>query len=456
MTSWQETSPGRFERPCDSIERFFLALVRGATSVSREPSSLNIVARLEMGACIEDIQVELKHAWKTMRYDHPQIACIACGDTIVYEVPDTAALDAWLRETFIIAPASTTKEELLGSFRASALATLHYLPHTSEIIIHTSHWRIDYIGGLSLLHNLLVACIEPRHTQFGDEQKNLSPSRDKAAQSGSPDTLESPAIIEERAKAIMDLLTPLANLPSTGLLTRNPRQPPGRTLRSEMTLEASTTSAIISASKKRGLTVTAAVHAALVVATQQLAPTRPSAFSIYTTWGVFNIRPQLQAPYNNPILYPAGPQVISFPVALHTSIYTHLAVQLQDFYKHPMPSPAGNRVREDIVVPYNNRLTDLASKPPVDLPPSTEPMLQSIGVVDGYLQRNYGDMFELKDFWIAPEEMTPRIQCYLWTWHGKMTLSAFYNETFYEGEFVQDFLKRSLDVLYGELEIQGA
>lgn len=424
--------------------------------MSREPWSLNIVARLEMIASIEDIKSALKHAWKIMRYDHPQIACIACGDTNVYEVPDIAALDAWLAETFIVAPASATRKELLGSFRPSALATLHYLPHTSEIIIRTSHWRIDYIGGLSLLHKLLTACIEPRHIHFGDERKNLSPSRDKTAKSGSSDTLESPAIIEERGRAVTDLLTPLANLPSIGLPTRNPHQPPGSTLRSEMTLEASTTSAIVSASKKRGLTVTAAVHAALVVATQQLAPTPPSSSSVYTTWGVFNIRPQLQAPYNDPTLYPTGPQVISLPVSLHTSTYTHLAAQLQDFYKQPMPSPAGSRVREDVVIPYTNLLAGFAGKPSVDLPEPTEPMLQSIGVVDGYLKRKYGDMIEVKDFWIAPETTTLRLQCYLWTWQGKMTLSAFYNETFYEGGFVQGFLKRSLDILYQEFEIQGA
>ena len=453
MTSWQETSPGHFERPFDSIEKFFLALARAAPSLSREPCTLNNVARFEVKASREDIQSALKHAWKTMRYDHPQIACIACGGTNVYEVPDTATLDAWLDKTFLVAPESATREELLGSFRASTLATLHYLPHTSHIILHTSHWRTDYIGGLSLLHNLLTACVEPRLIQFGDEQKNLSQSRDEAAKFSSPNTTESPAMIEERGKAVTDLLMPLQNLPSIGLPTLDPHQPPGRTLRSEMTLEDSTTSAIVSASKKRGLTVTAAVHAALIVATQQIALTPPLSSSSYTTWGVFNIRPQLQAPYNNPTLYPASPQIISLPVTLDTSTYAHLAAQLNKFYKHPMPSPPGSRVREDVVVPYTNLLAGFVSKPPVELPAPTEPMLQSIGVVDGYLKRNYGDVIEVKDFWIAPETMAPQLQCYLSTWQGKMTLSAFYNETFYEGKFVQGFLKRSLDVLYGELGI---
>ena len=91
---------------------------------------------------------------------------------------------------------------------------------TSEIIIHTSHWRIDYIGGLSLLNNLLTACIEPRHIQFGDERKNLSPSRDEVAKFSSLDTMESPAMVEERGKAVTDLLIPLGNLPSIGLPTQ--------------------------------------------------------------------------------------------------------------------------------------------------------------------------------------------------------------------------------------------
>ena len=404
---------------------------------------------------MKDIESALEHAWKTMRYDHPQIACIACGDTNVYEVPDTAALDAWLEKTFIVVPAPVTREELLESFRPSALATLHYLRHTSEIIIHTSHWRIDYVGGLSLLHNLLTACIKPRHIQFGDERKNLWPSRDKIAKLNSPDIVESPGMLEERGKAVRNILIPLGDLPSIGLRTQNRYRPPGGTLRSVITLEASTTSAIVSASKKRGLTVTAAVHAALIVATQQLAPI-PSSSSVYTTWGVFNIRPQLQAPYNDPALYPTGPQVISLPVVLHTSTYAHIAVQLNEFYKQPMPSPAGSRIREDLVGLYTTLLVTLASTTPAELPAPTELILNSVGIVDGYLKRNYGDMIEVRDFWIAPETMTPQLQCYLWTWQGKMTLSAFYNETFYEREFVQGFLKRALGVLYGELGVEEA
>ena len=101
---------------------------------------------------------------------------------------------------------------------------------------------------------------------------------------------------------------------------------------------------------------------------------------MYTTWGAFNIRPHLQAPYNDSSLYPIGPQVISLPLELHTSTYANLAAPLKEFSKQPMPSSAGSRIREDVMVPYTELLVDLPKKAPVDLPASTEPMLNSIGV----------------------------------------------------------------------------
>ena len=110
-----------------------------------------------------------------MRNDHPQLACVVYEETKIYDVPDSTALNKWADETFIVAPASATKEELLESFRPSALATLHFLPSKSEIIIHSSHWRIDFVGALSLVQNLFDAIAKPRPVQFGDEGRNLAP-----------------------------------------------------------------------------------------------------------------------------------------------------------------------------------------------------------------------------------------------------------------------------------------
>ena len=297
MTSWKETSPGRFQRPVDSLEKFFLFLARANTVSNREHWDVSIFARFDAEATQEHTKSALRHAWKTLRHDHPQLACTLQEEIMVYEVPDQPALDAWLDETFLIEPSTTTKENLLASFRPTTLPILHYLPHTSEIIIHASHWRIDFVGCISLLHNMFSAMAEPRQIHFGDEGTRLSPGRDEAADFGPSD--------EKAKEAATELFMRLAtNLPSIGLPAQNLDQKLGSTRRSELVLDISTTSAIVSGSKKRGLSVTTAVHAALIVAMQQLSSCHLSSSGRYTTLGIFNMRPLLKPPFNDTFAYP--------------------------------------------------------------------------------------------------------------------------------------------------------
>ena len=454
MASWKEVSPGRFEQPLDSIERFLLALTHGKLALNREHWSVSIFARFEMEASLQDTEFALKHAWKTMRYDHPQLACVLCEETKIYEVPDSTTSDRWVDETFIIAPASATKQELLTSFRPSAAATLHFLPSTSEIIIHSSHWRIDFVGAMNLMQNFFRAIAEPRQVEFGDEGKNLSQSRDKAANYGTLDDLGSLALVKEIEDRAADLLTQLSsNAPSIGLPVKKSNQAPAGTHRSEIVLEPGPTSTIVSASKRRGLTVTTALHAALIVTLQQITPVSLSSNSKYISWGIFNVRPLLKVPFNDPTTYPVAAQIIGLPLALYTSTYASLALQLKQYYKQPLPPSADSHIRDDVLVSFTNQMADIVGQsPPLDVPASSEPVLSSMGVVDGYLKSNYGEI-EIKDFGVSVETVTPQITCHLWTWQGKMTLSACYNETFYDKPFVTDFLERVIGRLCTELAI---
>jgi len=171
------------------------------------------------------------------------------------------------------------------------------------------------------------------------------------------------------------------------------------TYRLEVKFDPSTTSAIVAASKARGFTVTTAVHAALIVALQQVVPVPPSPSSIYSTWGIFNIRPLLQAPFNDSVIHPAGVHIIGLPLTLNTSTYADLADQLKQYYKQRLPPSPESHIQEGIIVPCTNRMADLAGQsPPPELPAPSEPMLSSIGIVDGYLKRYYGDVIEVKDF----------------------------------------------------------
>lgn len=256
-------------------------------------------------------------------------------------------------------------------------------------------------------------------------------------------------------KGATDLLMQFVNnVPSIGLPTRDSTQMPGGTYRSDVVLDPGTTSAIVSASKKRGLTVTTALHAALIVALQQLTPVPLSNSTKYTTCGAFNVRPFLKAPFNDSTLHPDTVHAALLPLTLHTSTYANLAAQLTQFYKQRLPPSADSHIHEGIMVPFTNRLADmLGQPPPVDLPAPSDPILSSVGIVDAYLKREYGDI-EVKDFWVGVEMVTPQITCHLWTWQGKMTLGACYNETFYDQGFVQDFLQRVIGIVFTELAIQ--
>ena len=446
MTSWKETSPGHFERPIDSMEKFFLALARATLAPNREHWAVSVFARFDAEASQEDTESALRQAWKTLRYDCPHLACALYEDTIVYEVPDQPALDDWLNETFIVVPAATTKENLLASFRPTALATLHYFPHTSEIMLHTSHWRFDGVGAISLLHNLFTAMAEPRQIQFGDEGKCLSPGRDEAANFISSD--------EKAKEAAKDLFMQLiTNLPSIGFPAQNLDQPSGGTRRCELVLDIGSTSAIVSGSKKRGLTVTTALHAALLIALEQLNSCHSSSPKIYTTYGVFNIRSLLKPPFNDSTAHPAGTHLIGLPLVVQLSTYADHATKLKEFYKQRLPPSIDSHIDQGIIVDYTNMTAELAGQPPPpELPAPSEPILSSLGLMDRYLKPNYGKI-AVKEFWVGVEETTPQMACYLWTWQGRMTLSALYNETFYDEGFVQDLLRLVIDIVKMELAI---
>ena len=106
-----------------------------------------------------------------------------------------------------------------------------------------------------------------------------------------------------------------------------------------------------------------------------------------------------------------------------------------------------------IFIPYTNMVAEAAGQSrPSELPAPSEPMLSSIGVLDRYIQPSYGKV-AVRDFWVGVETVMPQLVCHLWTWQGRMRFCASYNETFYVESFVQDFLRRVMDIVKMELGV---
>ena len=407
-----------------------------------EHFAISTVLRLRFNDLGDDMTTALQHAWKTTRYNHPQIAACGQGGKYVYDVPDASHLDKWLSSTFTLEQ-NVTPTELHAKFAPTELATLHYFPHTSEVLFRSSHYRIDGVGAVHLLNGFLAALANPRPVSFGDEGKNLSIGLDEAANTPLEDTAET----EKAATELIEVFT--KNTPSIGLPTMQNDLPSG-TRRGELELSPETTSAVISKCKASDISVTAATHAAILCATQGLKDPRYPADK-YTTFLNFDLRKYCPPPYND-----ASHAVSIFhtgiPITVVPSSFIENAAQFKKIYTQRPGDPGAGNMFSFLPCYVKKVHTLFATPPPPGSLPSCEPAVSSLGVIDKYFD-SYGDKVQIEDFWLGVEMLTKQVMVYIWTFHGKMKLSVCYNEAFYDVEFVDRFLARIRDILIDELQV---
>ena len=442
--SWTETSAGHFERPFDSLERFYRAISASGAAFNREHFVVNAVLRLRLNPSIGDIEQALRHAWMTLRHDYPQIAAYGRGSTYIYEVPSTSSINSWLSETFITQQTTASPSSVCEDSAPSELAKMHYFPHTLEILFRSSHWRIDGIGSLHLLNHFLKILARPRSVTFGDEPKNLSIGLDEAANTPSQ-------VTSEMEQSASDLLMHFVNnLPSIGLPTSK-SQNPGGSARCKVTFTLPLTTSIIARCKASGFSVTAATHAAVVGATLQHAdPEKPA--DKYTSFSNFDLRKYCPPPYSG-----ATKAVSIFhtgiPVVVKLSGFQKDAVQFQKLYSQRLNAP-GQHNMFSFLACYVDKVNTLFMQPPPpgSLPP-TEPSLSSLGIIHNFIANKHGNVVEVTDFWLGVDMLSRQLMVYIWTHQGKLQLSACYNKEFYAREFVENFLSDVKDVLVDGLEI---
>ena len=443
---WTETSPGRFERPFSSLEDAHRALGAEGAPLGREHYSVSSTAtfRIKQSAQ-EDATSILQDAWKAMRYRHPTIAAFPQDERYVYETPNPAAVESWLKETFIVVSSPTSVDGLHATFKPGKLAKLYYLPSYSEIMIHSSHWRIDGIGIIQLLNHVFEFVANPHPVIFGDESKNLSPGLDEVLGIPEPWT-------EEAGKAgqiaLMDLLN---GLPTIGMKTK-PEQIPGATRRRRMTLSIKETSAIIAGCKSKGFSVTSGVHAAVVRVTQkQCDPAIPA--TRYTGLLPWDFRKYCPPPYNG-----ADHAVTSYHSGFWGTIqpgsFLENAAQWKQIYARD-PTSKEWRVFDwhAAYVRFGTKLT--TSPRPEGYIMPTEPDISSLGDIDQYVRGSYGDNVKIEDVWLGVETLMRSIMTHVWTRQGRLNFSACFNENFYDADFVAKYLEDVKDELLEGLEVRS-
>ncbi|KAK9789973.1 putative Condensation domain-containing protein [Seiridium cardinale] len=267
----------------------------------------------------------------------------------------------------------------------------------------------------------------------GSEVARLPPRSDDLL-----DTAErQPGRGEQRAS---EILAPLTNM-HTPITVPVPKPLPPCSQRNallELKLSARTTQAISAACNAQRLSVTAAWHAAAVLATQSLQAKRnaasgagPVAGTQFACFGNLNLRRYFPAqdPAVLPDAYALSNRhgVLPYVVEPEGKTFAQLARELAAFYQQDLPkadpevwSALGPMIR--VLVP------DFV-QPQLE---ETTPALSSLGVIDNFIGNLYagadgqGD-WRVEDVWFGDTVTGPRLECFMWAWRGRISINTCYN-----------------------------
>lgn len=455
---WQEVSPGRYERPFDSLERFYRVIADAGLPLNKQHYLITSTLQFRILPPADQIQ----KTWRALRRQYPQIAAVAdeTGSNFCYTVPSPKELDAWVEDSFTIDQSGRSANEIQENEPPSSIFRLFYLPQTRELVFRTPHWRIDGIGLMHLqtafLHILSMGppaeiCLD------GSEAKSLTPSLDDAVAAPLTATQAPSKAVSEELNVFLEGL-PAISIPTLpNALPSTPRH-----IMSSFTEEV--TRKVIAACKARGLTVTTAVNAALVITTLPYAQhdfdaaTRGQGGGKYTGFNAIDLRKYLPAPLNGPeaavSIYHTGIP-FSLDLGVHRD-FDSISSEIQKNYKRDLKKDEPRNLFE-FLPEYVNQVLTLHSAQPADpLRAPAHPELSSIGIVNEHVPTRYEGpdlTIEVENWWIAVEVINRLLLTNVWTWKDQLQLSVNWNHAFYDDDFVYRFLEEWKITILKELGV---
>ncbi|KAM0413323.1 hypothetical protein ACHAPD_008419 [Fusarium lateritium] len=166
---WRQVSDTQWERPLDGLEAFFVVTANMSASLCDGREHYTLFASLNLQINSHDVESDLRHAWKQLRHEQPQIATTIQDMKRVYAITDEHGLNRWLTETFIVSDALNA-EEMQKVTQPIKQTTLCYVPKSSEHVIRGRHYTIGCTGMGLLCHSFLNALAHPdEDITFGDE-----------------------------------------------------------------------------------------------------------------------------------------------------------------------------------------------------------------------------------------------------------------------------------------------
>ncbi|KAI1429338.1 hypothetical protein F5Y12DRAFT_797586 [Xylaria sp. FL1777] len=440
--SWERVSETRWERPVDGLEGYFVVMADISAGLCGGREHYTLFSNIKLETTESDIVSALRHAWKQIRYEQPQIATSVERMKKVYETPNSKALEEWLASTFIISPAADA-DELYISAEPIKQATIYYLPKSSEVVFRGHHHTIDGTGVLLFWDSYLEALKSPaKNIEFGDEPARLAPAMEKVLGYPEKPTQE----LNDKATALF--MGWATSIPGIGPVSQLGVAPSGRCQNTELVFPADVTNALVRACKGKGVSVTAAVHAAYIKAIEKHADPN-SKLSEYVTANQFNLRPYLPEPYNSSkyavsVYYSPVPYKADLPAS-----YWDLARSLHEYYQ---TSFKGNPEALELKGHMARVMCGAVQTPEfLASPIPKDALVSSLGITERYMQREYGSGIKVKDLKVGVDIVMGMSMFFLYTFQDQLRLVYCFNDGFEKAEDIQKYLDEVQAVLTQEL-----
>ncbi|OJJ06458.1 hypothetical protein ASPVEDRAFT_140537 [Aspergillus versicolor CBS 583.65] len=446
--------------PWGGAENIYRRVGLSFQHLDKEHWRIHCVCRLSFTNFSPDDRLRsLRNAWKSLVIEFPRLAVRPNGTTSkIYRVlSDETDVENWANESFFV-ELEKTPGDVVRTLGPCDLPSLHFLPASSEIVLLTSHWRMDGVGALMLLDRLLTLVVLEGHSTIPSSPENqclrVSPSLEDAANCPPMDASPASTMLKSYANSWIDNMHRQAinasGLPYNGDNTT----PPGDTTQETMNLTPSATKALMIACKSKAISISAAVHAALAQTVFSLSPEDDK--SDYTTVMAVNLRPYLPPPYNGPDHAVQTYVASIIPTVPRNQKLTEAAQDLTRTYRN-WYSEEFIRALRWIYTIHAERLFKSPPKPSGGRPkPPSGVTLSSLGVVEGFLKGAYdgkGKGVMVEQFSFGVTMMTRQMLLYVWTFAGRLTLSLCYNEAYYQEAMAREVLERLRDFLESELAV---
>lgn len=454
---WSQTEPGVWTDEYDGAEKVFFNMSQAFKGFGREHGSVYVVCQLKLTDQHTNhsgtFETGLQEAWKRLRFEYPALAVFEKNGKKTYleSTHDDLDIEKWVRDTFWVDDTAVSASDFLPDLHLRKLPCLLFILRSSEILFHSSHWRIDALGTcmvidrfLDLTSKFLTTEMTLEPPEWNLECQNLSPSLEDAYGSPTTSTQVTSAKAEEIRKRNFDTAYPSVGLPFRGGSTAVP----GLSQTHALEFTTKNTVSVISACKARGISVTAAVHAAC--ASVVFSRSADKDCDTYSTVVSANLRKLLPSQAHHCV---CGTYVTGITHTLkRTDDFATQSHQLTLGYRqHCSPgeeATAYMRALRSIYMVHGQTMADMAGKRVM-----SNVTVSSLGVVDGpYLRGDHGAV-QVERFRLGSAIMTRQPTLYIWTFGGRLTLSVDYNEAYYNAEDVTGLLDSIGLCLIKELNI---